>query len=58
MPFLTQINPQTNRHPAHPFSGDLDFGCIRHRSALASTQLSCNDNRQGRDSDALFYFKQ
>ena len=38
----TQINPQTNRHPAHPFSGDLDFGCIRHRSALASTKLSCN----------------
>ena len=44
----TQITPQTNHHPAHPFSGDLDFGCIRHRSAPTSTQLSCNDNRQGR----------
>ena len=53
-----QITPPTNHHPAHPFSGDLDFGCIRHRSALASTKLSCNDNRLGRDSVALFYSKQ
>ena len=56
----TQINPQqTTTQLTHSLVtltlGASDIGV---HSALTTTQLSCNDNRLGRDSVALFYSKQ